>query len=858
MGSKISNDKAMLPDHSLINPYPGLRPYQFGDVATFFGRERSLDLMVDVLASVHLLAVLGSSGCGKSSLVNCGLIPALLRGAMTTSGTVFKIAHFRPGKAPVQSMATTLAQPGLLFRADEQQTLTPKEIIESTLRLGDGGLSDVYRQAYPDCNTNLLVIVDQFEELFRFQSTAGEEKEVVAYREESEAFVNMLLDASRQRQCPIYVVLTMRSDFLGECANLPVLADALNSSQYLVPRMNRQERRKAIAGPARVAGTALDDVLTTRLVNDVGDDPDQLSILAHALNRTFQVWQADGGVGKIGMAHYERIGTMRDALNQHADDAFGKLSGAKKQIAERVFKALTDRVDDSRGVRRPHSLARLGEIVGEPPAAVLSALEVFRADSQSFLMPPLKESVTAETILDISHESLMRKWNLLKGWCSEEVMSARLFRQLYKDAVLHREKKRSLWRDPELSQALSWQKLNRPTAGWASLYGGELSLAQQFLAMSTRSKRIRRGLIAAVVFALCAAFLAMAGMSVWTASREEKRYWADQKIANLNAENARYRMTTAKRKIENAKTEIEIAEAERKAADLKRRRFEEQKRQFNEMTKENPALEQRIERLLENIHHLRIDILVQQALNAESKYLISVFKGESIYLAGRAKMLSDAIGAIQSEIDGLSKINAELLAELKPLIAANQSARETLEKLRTVNQTLRESLLRNGFRRIPMAVSVEHTASAGMAGHNTAANPKSAIRMLEFDKARFKATQAKNKMLRLLIEEYEKEKSLLAVEKKQSEDIGATLQENVGLADTARHHAKKIAVGRFNALTEATLEANQLRHRQVSTRVDIRRAHAIAIEVAAEADAVRRDNDRLQRKLDELAQNESQ
>jgi hypothetical protein len=144
---------------------------------------------------------------------------------------------------------------------------------------------------------NLLLVVDQFEELFRFQSMSG--------GEEAAAFVNLLLEAARSRTASIYVVLTMRSDFLGDCAQFRDLPEAINDGQYLIPRMSRSQRRQAIVGPVAVGAAARGQpvAMTPRLVqcllNDVGDNPDQLPVLQHALMRTWDTWAAAqaNGVG---------------------------------------------------------------------------------------------------------------------------------------------------------------------------------------------------------------------------------------------------------------------------------------------------------------------------------------------------------------------------------------------------------------------------------------------------------------------------------------------------------------------------------------------------------------------------------
>src|SRR5207253_1966584 len=159
--------------------------------------------------------------------------------------------------------------------------LSLAEIIEATLRMSKLGLIDICEQAALGEGVNLLVVVDQFEELFRYRQLDAQRGGEQGTIEQATAFVNLLLEVKERANCHIYIVLTMRSDFLGDCTQFPGLAEAINAGQYLVPRMTRDERRAAIDCPVGVGGAQMSPVLLTRLVNDVGDNPDQLSILQH-------------------------------------------------------------------------------------------------------------------------------------------------------------------------------------------------------------------------------------------------------------------------------------------------------------------------------------------------------------------------------------------------------------------------------------------------------------------------------------------------------------------------------------------------------------------------------------------------
>jgi WD40 repeat protein len=475
------------------NPFPGLRPFGEGEEHLFFGRENQIDAMVDKLADTRFLAVVGTSGSGKSSLVNCGLRPALHQGLMARAGGAWRMAQFRPGNDPIGAMARELAPK--LFSEHAAAGMTLAEIVETTLRMSKLGLIDICEQAALDEGVNLLVVVDQFEELFRYRqlevARRGGDHRV---REEAAAFVNLLLEVKERPTCPIFIVLTMRSDFLGDCTQFPGLAEAINAGQYLVPRLTRDERRAAIECPVRVGGAEITPVLLTRLVNDVGDDPDQLSILQHALNRTWASWQNEGGgKGPLDLAHYEAIGTMDHALDHHAERAYAELGrGRQQQICERLFKALTDKANDARGVRRPTTLGTLCTLVDATPAEITDVIDVFRKPSRSFLMPPAGDAIKAETVIDISHESLMRVWQRLKKWSDEEDRSARTYRRLAETAVLHAAGNASLWRDPELQLALDWRERCQPNETWASLYHPGFAAAMGFLTESSAAREAER------------------------------------------------------------------------------------------------------------------------------------------------------------------------------------------------------------------------------------------------------------------------------------------------------------------------------------------------------------------------------
>lgn len=527
------------------NPYPGLRPFDEEEQHLFFGRENQIDELVGKLGQSRFVAVVGVSGSGKSSLVNCGLFPALHAGLLSSAGANWRIAKFRPAGAPIREMAAALAGdkiglvPALTTHEERQR------FIETKLEMSKLALIDLLDTSRSEERRNLLIVVDQFEELFRFPASYGQDGQ--RWSEETTAFVNLLLAPGQQQHRNIYVVLTMRSDFLGECTKFRGLAEAVNDAQYLIPRMTRSEQRIAISGPASVARSSIDPVLLTRLVNDVGDDPDQLSILQHALNRTWSEWEQDPTSDALKLQHYEAIGTMEDALDKHAERAFAELTDTQKVQCERLFRALTDTSTDQRGIRRPTEWSDLVQIVGGDKGDLIEIIDTFRKPSRSFLMPPAGTELSAGHVVDISHESLMRIWRRLREWTFDEAKSAGIYGRLIGSARRHETEDANLLRSRDLQQALEWEQSQNPTEAWSRQYGTSQDFTQAiaFLrkseteearataaqAKSARKQRRLKRLLVAVAAATVVAV--MFGLQ-WYQNSNERLELASREAAALN------------------------------------------------------------------------------------------------------------------------------------------------------------------------------------------------------------------------------------------------------------------------------------------------------------------------------------
>jgi WD40 repeat protein len=460
------------------NPFPGLRPFSIEECHLFFGREGQADDILVKLSRNRFVTVMGYSGSGKSSLMYCGLVPVLYGGFVTQTGPYWNVVLSRPGTSPLENLTDSIIDQLVnTGKIEDHDRNIHRVIISSVLRSGPEGLVEVARYLQTRTGENVFFLIDQFEELLRFRETTN-----VDAQDEAQLYVNLVLTAVQQTKVPVYVALTMRSDFIGNCSVFPGLTHSINASNYLVPQMTRDQKKMVIEGPISVAGGRISNRLVKRLLSDVGNNQDQLPILQHALMRTWDYWLANREEGEpIDVRHYQAVGRISEALSLHANEAFDELSTRGKEIAEVLFKNITEKSQDNKGMKRPGRLGLVAQLAEAEEEDVIAVVEHFRKPGRSFLMPAANIDLTPDSMIELSHESLMRIWKRLTLWVDEEFESAQMYKRLSEAAAMYQIGKTGLWRPPDLQLALNWQKKQKPSREWAQRYDEAFERALVFL-----------------------------------------------------------------------------------------------------------------------------------------------------------------------------------------------------------------------------------------------------------------------------------------------------------------------------------------------------------------------------------------
>ena len=658
----------------LFNPFPGLRPFGMDESHLFFGREGQSDDVLLKLSNNRFVTIVGASGSGKSSLVYSGLIPIIHGAFIPEISEKWVVINSRPGISPIDNLAQSIMESDPDAKSLSQEDKFIKNTINSTvLRSTSLGLVESIQQIRSDQNENFLLVIDQFEELFRYQRNVDHD---TGYNE-SMAFVNLLLEAISQTKVPIYVVLTMRSDFIGECAQFPELTQKINQSHYLIPQMTRDQKRMAIEGPVAVGGGEISSRLIQRLLNDLGDNQDQLPLMQHALMRTWNRWQNSHEAGEpLDIRHYEEIGTIEEALSQHANEAYDELSEEDKDLSEVLFKSITEKKGGSNyGIRRPTKIKYIAAIAGVTEEAIINVVDKFREPGRSLLMPPAGKALNGESIIDISHESLMRIWVRLKDWVEEENEASVMYLRLCDAAQSYQMGKSGLWRPPDLQIALNWQERYNPSIEWAQRYDPAFERAMVFLRTSKqeydaeqRSKELlqKRRLRNANIVALILSGIAIIAILFLVYAFQQKGL-ADQAAVEATA--------ARDEAIENEKIADALrieAESERNAAEEARQRAEEQRliavaernaadsaRAFAETQRQRAIRQQGIAvRERDNAEQQKVIAIRQEQLAIEEAQRADAASLDALNARYRAIAQSMAVKSLQQKEVDIKGLNA--------------------------------------------------------------------------------------------------------------------------------------------------------------------------------------------------------
>jgi WD40 repeat protein len=475
-----------------ICPYRGLFSFREKDAPFFFGRETLSQILVDAVRIQPLVALIGPSGSGKSSVVFAGLIPRLRQESN------WRIISFRPGSRPFHALAAALisqTEPQI-SQLDPLGEITQ---LANYLRREENALRFILQKVISkNPGTRLLLIADQFEELYTLcQDT-----------QKRQVFLDRLLEATNLVN--FTWMLTLRADFLGQALSHRRFADALQYRDLKLGPMNREELQAAVEQPATLFGVTLESGLTDRIIEAVSASAGDLPLLEFALQ---EIWAKQVNAQLLHSA-YNEIGGVKTAVAGYAEQVYGKLNEAEQERARRIFLQLVHPGEGTQDTRRLATRAEVGEDNWDLVTRLASERLVVTASDEA----------TGKQTVEIVHEALIREWERLGQWIELD-RDFRTWQQGLRVAIQHwrisGRDEDALLRGKPLVDAEEWLQ-KRPEELTAEKEYVLASLALRHRERKQR-ERLRQasilGLAGSLVIALI--FASVAGMAWWRTNISE-------------------------------------------------------------------------------------------------------------------------------------------------------------------------------------------------------------------------------------------------------------------------------------------------------------------------------------------------
>lgn len=394
--------KAQVPI-SAVNPFKGLRPFREDDAPDFFGRDR---LVAEVLRRItddeRLLALIGPSGSGKSSAVMAGLIPAIRKGDVTGSGN-WLVAHMLPGSDPFIELEAALMRASLD---------APDRLAETVTDDDERGLLRAAVRVLPDENSRMILVIDQFEEMFT----------LVADEPVRRRFIDQIVTSLDDPYGRVIVVLTLRSDFYSQAFGFPELAARMAAGVINVVPLSSDELEDAALGPARASGVAVEPALLVELLADIIGQPGGLPLFQYTLTELFDRRVDD----VLSIDTYRSIGGARGALTRRADELFDGLDRAEQQAAQQLFLRLVTIVATEEWSRRR---VPASEIVSLDVDLVAMQAVIERFTTHRLLSLDRDQTSGAPTV-EVAHDALLSEWGRLRLWIEQNREDLLRHRQL--------------------------------------------------------------------------------------------------------------------------------------------------------------------------------------------------------------------------------------------------------------------------------------------------------------------------------------------------------------------------------------------------------------------------------------------
>jgi WD40 repeat protein/serine/threonine protein kinase len=447
---------------NVSNPYKGLRAYSEADADLFFGREKSTRMLIERLNNSQMLCIIGPSGSGKSSLAKAGLIPAVRRGAIPGSESWY-ITEMLPGAHPFEELEAALLR----------VAASPKALLLDQLKMDERGLIRAAKRILPQDDGGLLLLIDQFEELF---TLVDDEKR-------RGLFLDNLQAAAKDPRSRIHIILVLRADFYDQPLHYQSFGELLHNNTSVVLPPSREELSQVISSPAESVGVDVEESLLATMIADVQNQPGVFPLLQYTLTELFNCRDNN----RMTLSSYESIGGVSGSLGRRAEAIYLGLDPSQQVLTQQLFLRLVNISEATEDTRRRALRSELMSIRLKYESISVDAVnQIIDLFGQYRLLTFNHQVGTREPTVEVAHEALLSEWTRLRTWLAQS-----------RDDLYQQRRLRSLASEWKMADKSDGYLLRRSRldqiAGWAA--SSELALTEnewEFLNTSLGARTARQ------------------------------------------------------------------------------------------------------------------------------------------------------------------------------------------------------------------------------------------------------------------------------------------------------------------------------------------------------------------------------
>lgn len=469
------------------NPFVSLTEYQLESSATFNGRTNDVEYMLSVLQKNKIITLTGVEGSGKSSLINAGLLPRLGKGFVAQAGKDWIFASMRPGVAPMTNLIYALTKNGLLNSSGKTKVNDLSDYKTAIANYSELGVVQIFKESEAFQKKNLLVVVDQFEDIFTMDGLTDEIKI------EQKLFADIISRSVTNKDVSVYFVIAIKSNYLNKVIEFPKLQELIGESQVLIKSIDKNAILSIVKDTFSQNSITFDPEVINKLSFELSEDPRLMPAAQFLFHKIFE----EGQNQQVTLSKLEAYGGLQQIMRNSFKNFVENLSPEDKELFKWIIIALPN-FEENEAPYPNITFEKLCAITGKTIEELSDFIDKIKEDFGNcfeILEAKINSSQSKrrsgyelDSILTLKYFELW-EWNELSDWIKEEKENYRLYADLnIRVSQTHNQQGTNLLRSPELDTAIKWKNSQFVNQQWANKYSYNFDRIIQFINASEKDK----------------------------------------------------------------------------------------------------------------------------------------------------------------------------------------------------------------------------------------------------------------------------------------------------------------------------------------------------------------------------------